>query len=387
MAGELAPDELGYLRRALELAARGRFGTSPNPRVGAVLVGGDGRVIGEGYHQRVGGPHAEIEALRDAASSPAEIAGSTLYVSLEPCDHHGRTPPCSQAVIDAGVRRVVACHRDPDARVDGGGFARLRAAGVEVRHGFLVDPAVRLNWRFLSSRVLGRPAVTVKWAMSLDGRIATVDRDSQWISSQEGRRWALELREQHDAILVGSGTVLADDPRLDRRLGLCDGAITRVVLDRRLRTPPGARLLTRGGPLLIYVHPVGDAGKRRRLRESADTSGGADLEIVERDDVSPSAVLRDLHRRGVTSVLVEGGGEVAAAFIEADLFDQIAVCCAPLLIAGREAPGPLGGSGFSPLAGAPRLAAFESGRRGPDFILKAFRKACLPALSASVGGS
>ena len=355
--------------------------------VGAVLVKGE-RIIGEGFHRRVGGPHAEIEALRDAESkAPNEIDGSTLYVSLEPCDHHGRTPPCSQAMIDAGIRRVVACHRDPDSRVDGGGFARMRAAGLKVQYGFLVEEAVRLNWRFLTARVLARPAVTVKWAMSLDGRIATVDRDSQWISSPEGRHWALELREQHDAILVGSGTVLADDPRLDRRLDKSPGPITRAVLDRRLRTPPTARLLTRGGPLLIYVHPGGDVAERRRRLESAATTGEADLEIVERADVSPAAVLQDLHRRGVTSVLVEGGGEVAAAFIQADLFDRIAVCCAPLLIAGRAAPGPLGGDGFSPLAAAPRLADFESSRKGPDFILQAFRKACLPALSASVGGS
>ena len=348
--------------------------------------------MGEGYHRRHGGPHAEIEALRDAESkgNSSRVAGSTLYVSLEPCDHHGRTPPCSEAMASAGITRVVACHRDPDSRVDGGGFERLRAAGASVEHGFLVEEAVRLNWRFLTSRILDRPGVTVKWAMSLDGRIATADGESQWISSPEGRHWALELREEHDAILVGSGTVLADDPHLDRRLDLVSGPITRVVLDRRLRTPPEAKLLTKAGPLLIYVHSECDVTRRQRLLESgarAAASGGATLEIVEKDDVSPAVVLEDLHRRGVTSVLVEGGGEIAAAFIEADLFDRIAVCCAPLLIGGQSARGPLGGGGFSPLSSAPRLTAFESGQKGPDFILQAFRETCLPALSVSVGGS
>ncbi|MEM6797372.1 MAG: bifunctional diaminohydroxyphosphoribosylaminopyrimidine deaminase/5-amino-6-(5-phosphoribosylamino)uracil reductase RibD, partial [Acidobacteriota bacterium] len=194
------------MRRTLELAARGRYGASPNPMVGAVLVRG-GRVIGEGYHRKVGGPHAEIEALIDAGH---DARGATLYVNLEPCDFHGRTPACSKAMIEAGVARVVACTRDPDSRVNGGGFERLRDAGVEVEHGFLVEEAVRLNWRFFTAARRRRPAVTVKWAMSLDGRIATRAGDSQWISSPEGREWALDLRERNDAILIGSGTALAD---------------------------------------------------------------------------------------------------------------------------------------------------------------------------------
>ncbi len=242
---DLDAGSLAHLRRALRLAARGRYRTSPNPNVGAVLVR-DGEVVGSGWHRQAGGPHAEVEALREAGAHSEDAArGATLFVTLEPCAHHGRTPPCADAVIAAGIARVVACHRDPDPRVSGEGFAKLRAAGIAVESGFLVEEAVKLNLAFLIAATLGRPAVTLKWAMSLDGRIATATGESQWISSPRGRRWALELREEHDAILVGSGTLLADDPRLDRRLGLSAGPNLRVVLDRRLRTPPTARLLHR----------------------------------------------------------------------------------------------------------------------------------------------
>jgi diaminohydroxyphosphoribosylaminopyrimidine deaminase/5-amino-6-(5-phosphoribosylamino)uracil reductase len=340
--------------------------------VGAVLARG-GEIVGSGWHRQVGGPHAEVEALREAGE---RARGATLYVTLEPCSHHGRTPPCADAVIAAGVARVVACHRDPNPLVSGQGFAKLRAAGLEVESGFLVEEAVRLNLRFLIATTLRRPAVTLKWAMSLDGRIATSTGESQWISSPRGRRWALGLREEHDAILVGSGTLLADDPRLDRRLGLAAGPNLRVVLDRRLRTPPEARLFTVPGPVLIYAQPP--HGERR---EALETRGG---EVVELPSVAPAAVLADLYGRGVRSVLVEGGGEVLASFVESGCYDRVAVDCAPLLIGGKGAPGPLAGAGFAELASAARLEGLEAGGRGGDLILTAYRNGCLPALSSSV---
>lgn len=341
--------------------------------VGAVLVQGD-EIVGRGWHRQVGGPHAEIEALRDAGE---RARGATLYVTLEPCSHHGRTPPCADAVIAAGVAKAVACHRDPDPRVSGRGFERLRAAGIAVEVGPLLEEAVRLNWRFLIAATLGRPAVTLKWAMSLDGRIATAAGESQWISSPAGRRWALALREEHDAVLAGIGTVLADDPRLDRRLGLAGSPGIRVVLDRRLRIAPTARLFTEGrGAVLIYAERE-DLEARRVLAQK-------DAIVIIQRPVEPRAVLADLYARGVRSVLVEGGSEVHGSFLTSGCYDQVAVDCAPLLIGGRGAPAPLGGAGFQALADAARLDGLTARRLGGDLILTSFRKGCLPDLFNSV---
>jgi diaminohydroxyphosphoribosylaminopyrimidine deaminase/5-amino-6-(5-phosphoribosylamino)uracil reductase len=359
-----------YLRRALRLAARGRYGTSPNPRVGAVLVK-EGGVVGEGWHRRAGEPHAEVEAL---AAAGERARGATLYLNLEPCCHHGRTPPCADAVMAAGVARVVASHLDPNPRVSGRGFARLREAGVEVEVGALAREAAALNLPFLTAKALGRPAVTLKWAMSLDGKIATAAGESRWISSEAGRKWALELREEHDAILVGSGTALADDPLLTRRLGLAAGPILRVVLDRRLRLPATAKMLGEEGEVLIFTESQ-DEARRAEL-----AARGARVERLAH--VEPAAVLAALHARGVQSVLVEGGAEVHAAFVASGLWDRAEVACAPVLIGGREAPGPIGGSGVPALAAAPHLESFLVHRRGGDVVLSAFRQGTLDNLLA-----
>lgn len=360
------------MRRALRLAARGRYRVSPNPMVGAVLVR-DGEVVGSGWHRQVGGPHAEIEAFREAGD---RARGATLYVTLEPCSHHGRTPPCAAAVLAAGVARVVACHGDPDPRVSGRGFEKLRQGGVEVEVGLLAEEAVRLNLRFLVAAVERRPFVTLKWAMSLDGRIATATGQSQWISAPPARQWALALREEHDAILAGSGTVLADDPRLDRRLGLAAGPNLRVVLDRRLRTPPDARLFEVEGPVRIYTEST-DSERRAALE-----ARGA--QVVPLPAVEPAAVLADLYGEGVRSVLVEGGGEVLASFTRAGLYDQVRVDCAPLLIGGRTAPGPLAGEGFPSLQEAARLEHFEAHTRGGDLLLGGYRQGCIGGLLRTI---
>jgi diaminohydroxyphosphoribosylaminopyrimidine deaminase/5-amino-6-(5-phosphoribosylamino)uracil reductase len=349
--------------------------------VGCVVLADDGRIAGEGWHRRVGGPHAEVEALRAAGDA---ARGATLCVTLEPCAHHGRTPPCADAVVAAGVRRVVACLSDPDPRVAGQGFARLSAAGVEVSWGHLAEEAVRVNWRYLVSRLLGRPAVTLKWAMSLDGRIATRAGDSRWISGPAARRWALDLREMHDAILVGSGTVLADDPLLTRRLGRAEGPILRVVLDRRLRVPASARLLAEPGPVLVYTQEEArggaDAAEPAARRRALETAG---VEVAALPVVEPGAVLADLGRRGVQSVLVEGGGEVLAAFVEAGLFERVEAVVAPLLVGGRAAPSPLGGLGPERLASALRLDPLRLARRGEDLLLSAFRSGLLSEVQAA----
>ena len=372
-------DPQPYLREALRLAGRGRYRVSPNPMVGALVVR-DGEVVGRGWHREAGGPHAEAEAL---AAAGARARGATLYVTLEPCNHHGRTPPCSERVLAAGIRRVVACHRDPNPSVEGGGLDRLRAAGVGVSCGHLLERAVELNWRFLVAAIERRPAVTVKWAMSLDGRIASASGESQWISSPGGRRWGLDQRECHDAILVGSQTALADDPRLDRRRGRALGPNVRVVLDRRLRMRPGARMLAlpegaepkHRGEVVVYTESS-DRDARRALERRKAT-------VARLSSVDPAAVLADLYRRGIRSLLVEGGATVAAAFVASGLYDRVAVDVAPLLLGGERARGPLAGAGFR-LDAAPRLCGLSVTRRGGDVILGGFREDCLPSLYASV---
>ena len=293
-------------------------------------------------------------------------------MTLEPCSHHGRTPPCTEAVIEAGVARLVCCHLDPNPSVSGHGVERLRSVGIEVVSGVLAERAAELNLSFLIPIVERRPAVTLKWAMSLDGKIATSIGESQWISSEQGRRWALELREEHCAILVGSGTVLADDPRLNRRLGLANGAQTRAVMDRRLRTPAEARLLSVEGAVVIYTESA-DARRRQALER-------AGAEVVVLPTVSPKTVVDDLHGRGAQSLLVEGGGEILDAFARAGVFDRVAVCCASMLIGGRDATGPLGGVGVPLLERVPRLERLQARRRGVDLVISALRQGCLERL-------
>ena len=250
-----------------------------------------------------------------------------------------------------------------------------------------------MNVPFLTGVLHRRPAVTLKWAMSLDGRIATATGDSQWISSPRGRRWALELREEHQAIVVGSGTALADDPRLNRRLGGAEGSIVRVVLDRRLRLSPRARMFEVEGPVVVYTAaPEGSAGEgtagegAAQWAERRDGLREASADVVVLETVAPSAVIANLGGRGISNVLVEGGAGVLEAFASSGIWDRTAVCCAPLLIAGSAAPGPLGGEGAAALDDAWRLDRLRVQRRGPDVILVGYRQGCLPELSRSVAG-
>ncbi len=372
------------MARALALARRGRFTAAPNPVVGAVVVR-EGEIVGSGWHRRAGGDHAEAMAL----SAAGDLAvGATVYVTLEPCNHHGRTPPCARAILEAGVERVVFAHHDPNPEVTGGGARRLRAAGLRVEGGLLAEQAIEMNVAFLTGVLHRRPAVTLKWAMSLDGRIATASGDSQWISSPRGRQWALELREEHQAIVVGSGTALADDPRLDRRLGRAEGPIVRVVLDRRLRLSPRARMFELAGPVVVYTSEPRDGPADAALEwaDRGDRLLGAGADVVVLEAVEPAAVLADLAGRGISNVLVEGGAGILEAFASSGLWDRAAVCCAPVLIGGAKAPGPLGGAGAARLSEAWRLDRLRVRRRGPDVILVGYRKGCLPELSRSVAG-
>ena len=317
------------MRAALALAARGLGNTRPNPTVGCVIVR-DGAVVGRGWTAPGGRPHAETEALRRAGDL---ARGATAYVTLEPCCHWGRTPPCTDALIAAGVRRVVVALRDPDPRMDGHGLQRLREAGVVVEEGLLRDEAARLNAGFLKRLARGLPLVTLKLASTLDGRIATRAGESRWITSPGARRLAHALRGRHDAVLAGSGTVLADDPDLSCRLpGYAPVPVLRVVADARLRTPPGARLFSGPGEVVVATRPGHPADAVGRL----SAAGGTVLEVPARPDggLDPEALLRALAARGVTRVLAEGGAALAASLLRAGLVDRLAWFHAPAVMGG-----------------------------------------------------
>jgi len=360
-------DDRRFMRRALELAALARGLTSPNPMVGAVVVSADGEVPGEGWHRRAGEPHAEVEAL---ARSGVRARGSTLYVNLEPCAHFGRTPPCATAVVAAGVRRVVAALDDPNPLVSGRGFDILREAGIDVTVGVLRDEAARLNRAFLVAMRQGRPHVTLKAGMTLDGRIADVHGESQWITGEAARGRAHELRSESDAIVVGIETVLRDDPQLTVRLDPpWPREPYRVVLDSTGRTPVDARVV-RAGTAARTIVAVGAAAPPDR-RERLAATGVTVLRCPGGDTrVDLHRVLEGLFARDVQSILVEGGGEVHMAFLDAGLVDAVAIFVAPLLLGGRGATSVLGGAGRA-LKDAVRLEDVRVSRVGDDVLIEA----------------
>jgi len=336
---------------ALRLAERGLGRVWPNPAVGCVVVR-DGRIVGRGWTQPGGRPHAEVEALRRAGEA---ALGATAYVSLEPCAHYGRTPPCTMALLHAGIRRVVAAAPDPDPRVDGRGIAQLRQAGVEVTLGVLQAEAEALNAGFFLRCREGRPLVTLKLATSLDGRIATRTGASRWITGAEARARAHWLRATHDAVLIGSGTALADDPALTCRLdGLEVCSPVRVVLDGRLRLPVDAELVrgARAMPTWVITRARPPAERAAALRDR-----GVLLLKVEADGdgrPDPRAALGALALRGITRVLVEGGAALAASLLRERLVDRLVWFQAPLLIGGDGRPA-VDGLGIAGMAEALRL--------------------------------
>lgn len=324
-------DDARYLALALRLGRRGWGRTAPNPAVGCVLVRA-GRIVGRGWTQPGGRPHAESEALRRAG---AEARGATAYVSLEPCAHVGRTPPCADALIDAGIARLVCAIEDPDPRVSGAGFARLRDAGIAVDAGLLADAARDDQAGFLSSRERGRPLVALKLATSLDGRIATAAGHSRWITGPSARRHGHLLRATHDAIMVGSGTALADNPRLDCRLpGLAGRSPRRVLIDGGRRLPGDALLAQNGsgGAGALWRYSRADA-------PGADLAGVRETRLPARDGrIDLAAVLADLAGQGITRLLVEGGGGLAAALLRDRLVDRLYWYRAPVVLGGDGRP-------------------------------------------------
>ena len=376
-------EDARFMRRALELAAQARGLTSPNPMVGAVVVAG-GEIVGEGVHPGAGQPHAEVEAL---AVSGARAHGATLYVNLEPCAHVGRTPPCAPGIVTAGIRRVVAALRDPNPLVSGRGFGLLRAGGVDVTVGVLQDDAARLNRAFLVAMCEHRPHVTLKGGMTLDGRIADVHGDSQWITGAAARRRAHELRSESDAIVVGIETVLRDDPQLTVRLDRpWPREPYRVVLDSAGRMPPAARVISAGTPSRTIVAVSSSAPATHCVRLAA--RGVTVLRCPGPDGrVDLQRVLAELFTREVRAVLVEGGGEVHMAFVDAGLVDAVAVFMAPLMLGGRGATSLLGGAGRA-LKDAVHLDGMQLTRVGDDVLIEAtvIRRTGAPVSGAAGAG-
>ena len=324
------------MNRALQLARRGAGKVNPNPMVGAVIVQ-EGNVIGEGYHRKLGGPHAEVNAINTASGS---TRGATLYVNLEPCCHWGKTPPCVEAVIAAEIKRAVIGTVDPNPAVKGKGIEILREHAVEVTTGILEQEARRLNEAYFKYVETGLPFVTVKYAQSLDGRIATVRGDARWISSQKSRTLGHRLRAVHDAIMIGIETVLADDPQLTVRLVKGQDPL-RVILDSRLRIPLNAQVLRQDGNVLIATTDLYDRQKYEEIRKR-----GAEICVMPRSAdgrrVELDALLQHLAARSITSILVEGGREVIAAVVNKTLVDRMVIITAPIILGqGVEAIGDL----------------------------------------------
>lgn len=364
MTAASSRDDVRHMRHALRLARRGLGRTAPNPAVGCVIVG-DGRVVGRGWTAPGGRPHAETAALAEAGE---HARGATAYVTLEPCSHHGQTPPCAAALVAAGIARTVVAMTDPDDRVDGRGITMLRDAGVSVQTGVCEAEAQELQQGFVLNRTVGRPLVTLKVASSLDGRIATAAGESKWITGPESRASGHMLRASHDAILIGAGTAVADDPELTCRLpGLQDRSPVRVVMDRHLRLPLTGRLVGSATevPLVIYADPSADARRIAALRQA-----GAEVRHVAPDPQGrpdAGAVAQDLARHGVTRLLLEGGGGIAASFLAAGLVDRIHWYRAGLALGGDGYPA-LAPLALERLADAPRFRRMAAMPLGDDLL-------------------
>jgi diaminohydroxyphosphoribosylaminopyrimidine deaminase/5-amino-6-(5-phosphoribosylamino)uracil reductase len=358
-----------YMRLALRLARRGFGQTSPNPLVGAVLVRKN-EIIGQGWHHRAGAPHAEIEALAQARKNGG-AKGSTLYVTLEPCSTHGRTPPCTETIIAAGIRRVVAAVGDPNPVHNGRGFKILKRAGIAVMAGLLAEEAVALNETFFHWIVRRRPFVTVKAAMSLDGKIATVTGESKWITGEEARAQGMRLRMASDAVLVGINTILLDDPSLTvrGRRGGPERSRKRIILDAQARTPLGAKVVSDAAADSTTVVVTRTAPKERvaALRKKAHVL----VAPATKNGIHLRWLLDRLGQENVTSLLVEGGGETNASFLEQGLAQRVAFFYAPIVLGGRGAPKAVAGNGVTRLQGGLRLREAAWRRLGHDLFLTA----------------
>ena len=354
----------GYMRLAIRLALKGEGLTSPNPMVGSVVVSRGGRELGRGFHERAGQAHAEINALKRAGK---KAKGAILYITLEPCVHHGRTPPCVDSIIEAGIKRVVVGVKDPNPLVAGRGIRKLRRAGIEVVTGVLAAQCERLNEGFNKFITTGMPFVVLKLASTLDGRIATNSGESKWITGTESRLEVHRMRAGVDAVMVGSGTAVKDDPGLNVRGIKGASQPVRVVIDSRFKTPLNAKIFRgRGGKVIIYT------SKRAGVKKIQEASAlGATVVVLPntKDGVSIKRAMRDLAKRGITSVMIEGGSRLAASALKASVVDRLTLFVAPKLIGGDGLP-MIGALKIAKLKSAQELKEMKVRRIGADIMIE-----------------
>jgi len=360
--------DIKYMQRALDLAARAQGRTSPNPMVGAVVVKGD-EIIGEGYHHKAGTAHAEVIALNAAGE---DARGATLYVTLEPCSHYGRTPPCADAVAAAGIKRAVIACLDPNPLVSGKGLKIMEEAGIETINGVLQEPAERLNEAFFKYIRFKTPFIILKVAMTLDGKIATGAGDSRWISSEASRHYVHQLRNTCDAIMVGIGTVLKDDPMLNTRLDEPDAKDpVRVIIDSRLDLPLQSKIVrsAKEQRTIVFCHQQADRDKTELLKQNS-------IEIIpiagNREKLCLEEAFKALGEIGIMSLLAEGGGEINGYLVEKGLIDKLYCFIAPKLVGGREAPTPVGGEGIPVLNNALPVKSMEITRLEDDILITGY---------------
>ena len=352
-----------YMKLALELAANAKGRTSPNPLVGAVIVK-DNRVVGCGWHRKAGTPHAEVHALRQAG----ELAkGADVYVSLEPCSHYGKTPPCAKALVEAGVNNVYAAMLDPNPKVAGNGFKILQEAGIHVEYGFLEDEARKLNEVFLKWIMHKQPFVVMKAAMTLDGKIATVEGQSKWITNETSRAYGYKLRDIYDGILVGINTVIADDPALTARVEGGKNPI-RIVVDSTLKIPLTAKLLhDKQAPVIVATTKLASAEKVAQLQNL-----GVEVLIIDTDEVNRvdmTKLMQELGQKNICSILVEGGAEIHGSLIEHKLINKVYFFIAPKLVGGKKAKTPVAGNGIGNLAEAITLQDVTTKNLDGDILI------------------
>jgi diaminohydroxyphosphoribosylaminopyrimidine deaminase/5-amino-6-(5-phosphoribosylamino)uracil reductase len=350
-------DDEKFMCLAIELARKAKGRTSPNPMVGAVIVK-DGEIVGTGYHQKAGTPHAEIHAIRDAGEKAKD---ATIYVSLEPCSHYGRTGPCTQAIISAGLSRVVMAMMDPNPRVNGKGKSILESHGISVTNGILENEARKLNEFFIKYITTGLPFVILKTAMTLDGKIATHSGKSKWITSEDSRKLVHQIRDEVDAIMVGIGTVIKDDPSLTTRL--LDG----IILDSHARIPLDSKILNLNSNAKTIVAITSSAPQERieQIKQHADI-----LTISEKDGkIDLQELMKKLGQMEITSVMIEGGADVNASALKAGIVDRVMFFIAPKLFGGKDAPSPIGGDGIDEPSEAIKLKDMSVERIGEDILI------------------
>jgi diaminohydroxyphosphoribosylaminopyrimidine deaminase/5-amino-6-(5-phosphoribosylamino)uracil reductase len=360
-------NELQFMQRAIALAREGSFRVSPNPKVGCVLVK-KGKVISRGRHKHFGGPHAEINALREAG---VRARGSTMFINLEPCGHYGKTPPCTEAILKAGVKKVVVGMVDPNPLVNGRGLRELKTKGIKIKLGVLRQECAKLNEPYIKYITRGVPFVILKSAMSLDGKIATQKGDSKWITSGASRKYAKALRSEVDAILVGIDTVLKDNPGL--LSSNSKKRPIRVIMDSRLRIPLDARVLNSRAPTIVATRKGAD----KRKIENLQARGIEVLQMPKwkkhpRRGLDLKFLMRELGKRGITSILIEGGGKVNASALEMGLVDKVLFFIAPKIVGGEGAITPVEGEGIDRMGEAIRLKDIKIRRFGEDILFEGY---------------